>query len=248
MKKRNASGRSCFPQGMKHPFTLIELLVVIAIIAILAAMLLPALSSARERARTVNCTGNLKQLILSYKTYEDFNQSYIRPGKTTTNTSGMWVVSVASEIYGEDFTVEELNKAGSEKKFPLFRCPSESINFGWYSSKLFAYGHYGVNAAVVGMEPWHATWPARHSASLTDPSQALTIGDNGRLSDARWNYFVNNYVATRHGGVTTCTVGTADITYVGNSGNFAYYDGHVETKNYKSLFDNASAVMTGGTK
>jgi prepilin-type N-terminal cleavage/methylation domain-containing protein/prepilin-type processing-associated H-X9-DG protein len=199
------------PCGVRRSFTLIELLVVIAIIAILAAMLLPALAKAREKARTASCMSNLKQLDLGCFMYADDNKE-IYP---TWTTSPYYLGCVLPYV--------------TDTK--VFICPSHTSMMpsscsGGTCSNYYAYQYcpdlgYGINdywleygvSGYVGLV-------GRAMAQVTKPSATFLLLDL-RCHEAALNSII------------TLTIGERVSHNFG--GNIAFADGHVQWRKWNSL-------------
>ena len=123
---------------MKKHFTLIELLVVIAIIAILAAILLPALQAARERAGASSCVNNLKNLATTAMQYTNDHRSFW-PAQPTTITSGsdlgnnlpnfIWPYCLIKAKYIDNGRGRFNGKDGRWLDMPSYRCPAIGYQF-----------------------------------------------------------------------------------------------------------------------
>ncbi|MGI6354040.1 MAG: type II secretion system protein [Lentisphaerae bacterium] len=111
-------------------FTLIELLVVIAVIAILAAMFLPALSSARAKARSISCINNLKMSGITLILYADSNDDYF---PILRQNNCFW-----SRTLTEAGLLHISTKKGSSDEINITVCPSQ--NPGFYKDQSFTYG------------------------------------------------------------------------------------------------------------
>jgi prepilin-type N-terminal cleavage/methylation domain-containing protein/prepilin-type processing-associated H-X9-DG protein len=154
-----------FKKGRRRRgFTLVELLVVIAIIGILVALLLPAVQAAREAARRMQCTNNLKQIGLALHNYESTyrvwpaHSSFPIPGPGFRNPRGSWITRILPYIeldglyktYNQDVDWHNpVNAAAVKSRLPIVSCPSAPDRDGFEWTILVSYANATTTATTL---------------------------------------------------------------------------------------------------
>jgi prepilin-type N-terminal cleavage/methylation domain-containing protein/prepilin-type processing-associated H-X9-DG protein len=239
---------NCSPSG-RYGFTLIELLVVIAIIAILAGMLLPALSRAKSKATGIACLNNTKQLMLAAITYgTDFGDTVIPNGRGEVNLSfnaaGEPIpATFAARLWVEGREQSQLTEATASKFLTSprvsliapylgvkgsFRCPGESRKVVTDDNKKeLPARSYGLNSFVGWIDPIYrgqgpsSTWRTfRKTSDASAPTEIYTFVDLHPFSVCRPFFGVN---------MSGTGIYHVPNDVHGNGSNMAFLDGHSES-------------------
>ena len=249
-------------RSSRRRFTLIELLVVIAIIAILAAMLLPALKSARDRAKSATCISQLSDVGKLSSMYQGDNNSFFPIGEASYPSVGSicsW--SILLNMYKLQGTLAEAytnfapwesesDYEGKRKRFQIFICPVETLDSrsgqvrNWIYSdtgknKCRAY-NYSYNKSLFGYWSTSTQTPTRKSSVIRNFARTAVLFDGSSVNPSPENYY---YLK-----LSNTTSRALEYKHSGKS-NSLFSDGHASALHEEEIPDvdygtyNGTAVL-----
>ena len=227
------------------PFTLIELLVVIAIIAILAAMLMPALNKARESGRSSSCQSKLKNIALANTMYTGDNADWIVPGMIQRPSSAdedyyrqYWMSRLSAFAgkganYGVNWDPRRANRSKS------FECPTMG-EINYHGTQTFFVSTYTINYFLAGYlssaGKTGGNYFVHKMSQVHQPSKALLFSDGAGRDTAVADYLKK--LAFPHGAgdprdiKMTRVQDLQDMPGIQGTANTAFADGSVKPMTY----------------